>query len=418
MQQTSQPSSTSTKVDLGQGFVAKLSDFSDPSREPGIARRLMQLQDLKGRARCLCKDPNPELYVRRGGGHRYLVKMPGTTAMHALDCHFATSPGLSVGAKTGKAIVQRGETFWIRLRNGLTSSEAASAAVGQGAHVVSNPRFKRASTTVQGVLEWLWEAASVNVWKAQWQGRRNWHSVCGRLESVLSNTRFGKAYPKDLCLIVDDKAYREPVDQDMGKAWARLREDYFMRLKRAHETSGRFFVIGRISELVDRRVHLWGLGNVSFFLPYDQQSANEIVDRLVGMEGAGTVVMLLVEAKPRKGQPDVLYGVICAAGALHVSAAFIPVESTYELAMARRLESEGRSFAKPMRLHDEQYLPDFVLNDLKPEVYCEVLGMMNFEPYRLHAEEKIASYASEGRQYWLWDVSRGSMPELPAPARS
>jgi hypothetical protein len=54
--------------------------------------------------------------------------------------------------------------------------------------------------------------------------------------------------------------------------------------------------------------------------------------------------------------------------------------------------------------------PDYVLTDVFPGVFCEVLGRMSDPEYRARAEEKLEIYRSAGIPTWVWDVSMGADP--------
>lgn len=98
---------------------------------------------------------------------------------------------------------------------------------------------------------------------------------------------------------------------------------------------------------------------------------------------------------------------------------FIPVESSYELQVARALISEKRRFRKPLFDDDEDTVPDFQLLDVRDDepYVLEVFGM-NTAAYLERAARKTTYYdrvyGSGG--WWRWWAARGPMPAFPAAA--
>ena len=98
--------------------------------------------------------------------------------------------------------------------------------------------------------------------------------------------------------------------------------------------------------------------------------------------------------------------------------AFIPCDSSYEVAMANRLVAEGRRFYKPLRLMPgEEMLPDFVLTDTAVATAIEVYGMELYDAYRLRKEQKQAIYAQRRMPCVEWVPPADlSCVRLPAAA--
>ncbi|MGF7035352.1 hypothetical protein J2T17_006360 [Paenibacillus mucilaginosus] len=85
----------------------------------------------------------------------------------------------------------------------------------------------------------------------------------------------------------------------------------------------------------------------------------------------------------------------------------IPVESSYEAQMIRRLVSEKREFKKPLIGNvTELFLahrPDMVLLDTNPETIIEVAGFED-DDYQTRLASKREKYLERGYRYFQWDV--------------
>jgi hypothetical protein len=98
--------------------------------------------------------------------------------------------------------------------------------------------------------------------------------------------------------------------------------------------------------------------------------------------------------------------------------AFIPCDSSYEVAMANRLVAEGRRFYKPMRLMPgDEMLPDFVLTDTAAPTAIEVYGMESHDAYRRRKEQKQAIYAQKRTPCVEW-VPPADLLSVRLPAAS
>jgi hypothetical protein len=95
-----------------------------------------------------------------------------------------------------------------------------------------------------------------------------------------------------------------------------------------------------------------------------------------------------------------------------------PVDSSYELTVARKLYEEKRSFRKPLRFdaRREVVLADFELRDVHDGPYpMEVFGRDD-AVYRARAAQKHAFYDDVyGQQWWSWDATVEAEPP-PFPA--
>ena len=99
----------------------------------------------------------------------------------------------------------------------------------------------------------------------------------------------------------------------------------------------------------------------------------------------------------------------------------IPVDSSYELQVAKHLEATGRRFSKPLRYDAESEVhPDFLLHDLGPCAYpLEVYGM-SMPDYLTRKAEKVTYYASQYPEaHWSWDATSEELEDaigrIPSP---
>jgi hypothetical protein len=118
---------------------------------------------------------------------------------------------------------------------------------------------------------------------------------------------------------------------------------------------------------------------------------------LIGNADARVVALLVIE-RTKDGNLRVI-----DIAAQLCSKAFIPCDSSYEVAMANRLVSERRRFTKPMPLEGEDVLlPDFIFSDTRAATVIEVYGMESNEAYRRRKEQKQTLYAQKRTNVVQW----------------
>ncbi|MEX3815841.1 DUF1173 family protein [Paraburkholderia sp. BR13439] len=135
--------------------------------------------------------------------------------------------------------------------------------------------------------------------------------------------------------------------------------------------------------------------------------------RALGERSARVVALLLVE-RTSKGHLKVI-----DLAAMLCSHAYLPCDSIHEVAMANRLVTERRDFAKPVRMSaEDDMLPDFVLRDAGVRTHIEVYGMNGVPAYEARKEEKRALRLARGIPAVEWDVDREPLTQVQIPPPS
>lgn len=119
-----------------------------------------------------------------------------------------------------------------------------------------------------------------------------------------------------------------------------------------------------------------------------------------------------------KSRPEITANAIDIA-LMVVSPRFIPLDSSHEATIEKKLWEEERAFIKPLRYDSEEdTLPDFILTDTESEdtVPLEVFGM-NTPEYIERKLHKQAQYAEKygDDKWWSWDATMpDALNNIPA----
>jgi hypothetical protein len=110
-----------------------------------------------------------------------------------------------------------------------------------------------------------------------------------------------------------------------------------------------------------------------------------------------------------------------------VSNEWIPVDSSYEATIEKKLRDEARQFMKPLRFDsaDEVVFPDFWLTDVgtSREFPMEVYGRTD-PKYLARKQVKSDHYTNEygSSGWWWWDASADpqgqNIPAFPMPNKA
>lgn len=397
------------------GSTFQLADIQEsPAR---FARRLEAARISPGHALCHCRAGAPRrLVIRRYGSLYHLAGWPDDGPHHAEGCDFHKKSGACDGRRgdSRAAILEGPDGLNVRLDVSLVQRDMTS---GSGPRAAGNPNgTSRRSAPLLAFLQTLWTSARLNAWRGCSMAR-GWGAVNAMLLGGLGEDSQINGVPAQDALHVMrryEESERDAINTEFDAFLNRIHND--------GAVSRRVLVIGEIGEVADTQY------GRSITLRQRRQryfTTAALVDaaagryghawRAIGETGARVVAILLVE-RTTKGHLRVvdLATMLC-------SAAFLPCDSMYEVAMANRLVAERRFFEKPLRMAEgDRMLPDFILLDTQPATHIEVYGMNGLASYEQRKLEKQALRNANGTPVVEWNADRDppGQVRLPAPCRN
>jgi hypothetical protein len=143
---------------------------------------------------CLCSAAGAEMYVARLGTHFILKRMPLTGELHAPDCPSSWRPSVqqsvAPAGESGCFEESAPGTTSIRLAFPMTQHDVTANCMTssfQGSLGEGVPRL-----SLDGLLHYLWERASLTKWHPAFAGKRNWFVVRKRLLEAAQSTFVGR----------------------------------------------------------------------------------------------------------------------------------------------------------------------------------------------------------------------------------
>jgi hypothetical protein len=125
---------------------------------------------------CLCKQPEPEMYVAQLGATFIVKRMPGTGSLHAPSCLSYELSG--VGAAQASAITEFPETGETRLKLDFALSRTDSRHIQPCSDVAASSQAPSSrGLTLRGLLHYLWDQAGLTRWESSFAGRQSWSTV-------------------------------------------------------------------------------------------------------------------------------------------------------------------------------------------------------------------------------------------------
>lgn len=421
----------------------------DPQRARAWQHRLAHAWGSDERPVCDCRHQGQPMglsvhrCLRQRDGRQvevyHLARLRNQGALHGVACSFhEADPRCDGRGGYADGVVRERDDgrIGIALRRGLRCLDVAAgpADAAQAVRRGGQPGVVRqARMTELGLLHLLWEEAGLNSWtRGVHRARRRWsfvrealdraalrivparnQTLSDRLAMIGYGDEDGPALLREtarscgdtwrilLLGIVDDIAL---VDWKEGRQFCSLRFDgasaYDLRVSAAsvwHERLTRSYPMAMTAlarPRTERTIRVVGLVTATVRVGLDRGVA------LVRCR-ADDIALMEVE-------PDTL----------------TPVSSAHELAIARALVHERRSFIRPLRFDvgRDVVLPDFVLTDTEDPrgTPMEVFGRAD-EAYAARRAEKARYYNEVYGQesWWSWDAvaSPGRWPVFP-PALS
>ncbi|OIQ72658.1 hypothetical protein GALL_457140 [mine drainage metagenome] len=417
--------------------TGQILDVRDATASTEARKRLLAPHHGSATVECLCTNPPIPMTV----AHRtipsetwYLVAADREQAKrHAPDClarqDGAGTPAAPESAGPAAMIDETGVTlargFLREWRESTPERETPPPRASR------DPDTAPRGVGLVGLLWMLWSQAGLNLWKPGYAGKRDWDIVRLRLRDAAARIRSAKA---DHWTLADDLFVPPQFNSREAKSKA-TSEAFHGALNAALASRRVVFLLGEIksaTRLPDGAMALRlhnALPSIEITVPPglagDLERAASAWNGLVAAERTDRRILLSRVRRTVDGATISCVG----AGVMRVDANAIPFDSSYERRVAALLTEQGRAFAKPFtqgnapswwarKMDALGVAPDYVLTDLFPGVFCEVLGRMSDREYRSHAEAKLATYRRAGVPLWAWNPSEDAdPPPLPEKQR-
>jgi len=364
------------------------------------ATRLERAKKTPGYAVCGCKGSQHaiplRLVIRRYGTLFHLARWPDDGARHDENCTFHSDedPASRRSGDPQDAIRATPDGLNAKLNVSLSVRTVERSTRSDGQH--SQHSAGRRSAPLLGFLQRMWLDAGLNLWVGDSQ--RNWGACNAQLLGALGD---GKLNGKPIQEVLHVMRRYEESEQAAIKAEFEL---FLSRIQTTPAASDRGIVVAELKSVDSSKYgHVVKIRQTfeSFFASKDliEKTAKSFRHAwpLIGNADARVVAILVIE-RTKDGNLRVI-----DIAAQLCSKAFIPCDSSYEVAMANRLVAERRRFTKPMRLEGEDVLlPNFIFSDTRATTVIEVYGMESNEAYRRRKEQKQALYAQKRTNVVQW----------------
>jgi hypothetical protein len=192
------------------------------------------------RPRCLCKHPNPPMYLSTCAGRFFIKRMPGTGYLHHPNCLHYQPPAeppfyAGSGANSRRAVenpVILKLAFHLNKRPSQPGPSAASDCPRKNAVRPAAPQ----GISLMALLKLIWHSAELDRWHPAFAGRRHWWTVRNRLRAAARRIQVNRVPLLDRLYIPE--AFR--LDQNLAIA---NRQRAFLRPFRAGRRDGRELVL-------------------------------------------------------------------------------------------------------------------------------------------------------------------------------
>ncbi|MEJ0062659.1 MAG: DUF1173 family protein [Alphaproteobacteria bacterium] len=362
---------------------------------------------------CLCgnKQVAKELYVAKRNFY-YLARMPGTGKLHAPWCDFYGDADGGPGSKSQPAIIEKEDgRLDVNLWSPLTRPAKTTAPSSETkSRQIERPGVSRASITLLGLLYKLWQDGNLHVWYPVRKYARTINTIHKSLNEIAAYMDIGDDGLQDRFIVTKY--------QDSWPASEAKTREAIDAITKGKDSAA--ILIGELEDWRPSQKEQGGAGLKIRYLKDCVWMGKELAERI---ETSFQREKACIDDKNQKIM------VICTvfqngvtlnaddAALMRTSKEYIPVESSYELEVTRRLIEQERKFKKPVRMDENDQRPDFILLDTDPNWFMEVFGIDNDEAYTARKHEKLAAYQQQGIPCWSWEAtSSKTIPAFPAPS--
>ncbi|RXT44652.1 hypothetical protein B6S44_27405 [Bosea sp. Tri-44] len=384
--------------------------------DPAVPAAIAAAYRDRMRPLCLCREPGIPMYVAAMGEQFVVKRMPLSGGQHDPACDSYEPPvDLSgLGPLMGSAIRLDPASGMAALRLEFSLTRTGSrAAPTPGATESTSVKSEARRLSLRGLLHLLWNEAGLTKWTSAWAGKRHWWNVRYHLIEA-ARTMLVKGAPLSEVLLIPEPfraANKDAIEQRRAAALSAVQPQ---------KTGPRklMVLVGEVKEFQParggHRLIVKHLPGFPFLL--DDRS-------LVRVQARFEAELALWAANDASHLISVATFGLNAAGlaiveeiALMVVAQnWIPYESAQELrlvevlAKAREQSIKGLRYASPA---DQPIVAALLMQHRPRPLALFVVPASADDAYEAALEEMIA--ARPEMDSWIWHVSQGEMPALPA----
>lgn len=345
------------------------------------------------------------------GDKFFLARYPSSAGDHSRRCqYFDDAPGTGIdGYKLGVIDPQDDGTVKIKLDFGMTMRTPAGPDSdpdrgGRG----KKPGVSQSAMKLFGLLHYLWEDCSLHQWRPGFAGKRKPHTVYYWINGAAEKIEIGGLRLDKVLLLPAKEGSKDALQNQT-------------RVAQALERKNRMLIVATLAayspekdiELATRLCisSFHGIPWTSIQAGHWDRAKCRFPSTVAGWrKGQKTIVIAQIELKETPGAPA---ATVVSMALMGVTNEWIPVESSFEAAVADLLVEQGRSFRKPLSYNAEEelVLPDFVLTDAGREFPMEVFGRSD-DSYLVRKAEKGRHYDDKygPTGWWQWDAAKDSAP--------
>ena len=393
-----------------------------------LQTKLARVYDAEPRAKCLCVAGGTDLVVcllsHEPPRKNFFYLRAAPQSAHSVACPYGTAvKGSGKGSRDAGAVLAI-EGGWRIRADGVVDLEPTEEE--QRERVSSGPSRQSARIRVLHLLRLLWTWADLNVDSSEL--RRTWADVYAELRKASRDQSIGFGAKLDDSLAVIPAMGESKYTPSMKRT---IRECF----ENAAASRRRILLVAELgTPFPETSTNGWasvflkgtrGWGTDWRGLIRDDERARVMrrFKRELGMFGkerARVIVATLAECNAARKSFT-----LSRVAIMTTTSRFIPVDSSYELAVINRLAAERRAYAKPLGVEgDENELPDVELLDASERAFvCEVFGFDGSSAaarrYLRRAADKVETYNERFGEngWWQWWPSRGEMPAFPPVLR-
>jgi|GEM_PF-3258876 len=367
----------------------------------------------RGRCHCINDRENRELIIKKRK-HFYLSKAISTKQNHARSCSFYNLTDKHGSTSIPAIIEKKDGRLNIKLDSYITKTTNTSNYALNNEEAATNshrsPTNTRYSTTLLGLLQYIFEHALLNIWDPNKNFPSSFNSIANSITNFSEKIDIGRKSNALSSLLFIPRWHNNGYSQSAALNHDKLFEKTNLPGKAA-------IVIGEVTNwLVSKNNGVYGIkikySKDALWMPNEtatlamKRFKNEISG--ISKENQRILTICIIFRKDNSLR-------ISDISFMCVSPDYVPADSSYELAMISKLTQENRKFKKPLCLNGNKFLPDFILLDTQEKWIIEVFGMMNDSEYNAHTEEKIQYYENNNIPFLSWFPEKyNEIPNFPA----
>lgn len=384
--------------------------------DPALPAAIAAAYRDRMRPLCLCREPGIPMYVAAVGEQFVVKRMPFSGGQHDPACDSYEPPvDLSgLGPLMGSAIRLDPASGMAALRLEFSLTRTGSrAAPTPGATESTSVKSQARRLSLRGLLHLLWNEAGLTKWTSAWAGKRHWWNVRYHLIEA-AKTMLVKGAPLSEVLLIPEPFRAENKDAIEQRRAAAL------SAVQPQKTGPRklMVLVGEVKEFQPARgghrlivKHLPGFP----FLLDDRswvrvQARFEAELALWAANDASHLISVATFGLNAAG-----LAIVEEIALMVVAQNWIPYESAQELrlveelAKAREQSIKGLRYASPA---DQPIVAALLMQHRPRPLALFVVPASADDAYEAALEEMIA--ARPEMDSWIWHVSQGEMPALPA----